>query len=202
VKNDYLKKAYLPNPVIAEDGIEYVFMEIMLYGETLESKKHIHEIYRIFSLLSGESYEWKLEKGAGFYRNKITEMVKKLKNDSKCGSLSKIYKKFSLDKDIRDFFAHNDFVIEYEKKRIRYYKKNKNKDRIEKEISFDKWTKMFLYQTELCCQLYDKMKDRRSSFEKDTGKDEVQVTIPDNEGNFREATLNYWNNNGNPIFHF
>jgi len=184
VKNRYLGMAYSPKHIITEDSIYYVFMEIALYSETLESRKHIREIYRIFSLLSGNTFEWKLTGRLGKYRNGISEMVERL-NDNAQYKLSQIYENvFNIDNEIRNFFAHNDFVIDFEDKLIRYSKKKQS-------IDFEEWTKKFLYQSELCCQLYEKMDKRRLSFNEDTNKDKVEVTIPDNKGNDQTYTVSY-----------
>jgi len=140
-----------------------------LYTHTLESEKHIHEMYRIFKLLSGEDYEWKITKDKGFCRKEIET----LSNKVEC-KLSNIYRNiFKLDHDIRNSFAHNSYTIYFDNEMIHY-----DFEKITNNITFQEWTKMFLYQSELSVQMYNKIYKKGLSFSEDLGTDNVLINIP------------------------
>lgn len=160
-----------------EDDATRINLELMIYSHTWESERFLKTMYRLGLLVNNISYSWKvtipLMGKSEFIEKKI---IKKIKANNNC--LGNLIDKTYYSK-LRNAFAHASYVLDPERKiiRVQHYDKMKKSVQIE-DITFDKWSEIFVHTFLLTYHLLNIVQEKRLSIITDLGTDLYNVRLP------------------------
>lgn len=174
--NPSLRKSISEEKVINDDELR-MNMEFMVYSHTWESENFLKDLYRLAILVDTGNYEWNVEVPPmgkhDFIRNKIRDTFKKNNNP-----LSDIITK-GFHTSIRNAFAHSQYYFNTHSKTI--WLDNYNGEPWElKSLSFDEWSKRFVYSTLLTYYMLNMKHERKFSIASDLGTNTFTITLPPN----------------------
>lgn len=174
--NPSLRKSISEKRVINDDELR-MNMEFMIYSHTWESENFLKDLYRLAILVDTGNYEWNVEVPPmgkhDFIRNKIRDTFKKNNNP-----LSDIITK-GFHTSIRNAFAHSQYYFNTHSKTI--WLDNYNGEPWElKSLSFDEWSKRFVYSTLLTYYMLNIKHKRKFSIANDLGTNTFTITLPPN----------------------
>lgn len=174
--NPSLRKSISEERVINDDELK-MNMEFMIYSHTWESENFLKDLYRLAILVDTGNYEWNVEVPPmgkhDFIRNKIRDTFKKNNNP-----LSDIITK-GFHTSIRNAFAHSQYYFNTHSKTT--WLDNYNGEPWElKSLSFDEWSKRFVYSTLLTYYMLNMKHERKFSIASDLGTNTFTITLPPN----------------------
>jgi hypothetical protein len=174
-------------------------LELMIYCHIWESKPFLKKLRRIASLINGESYLWEVEipptTKYEFIRDNIRLIIKDQNNN-----LSEIIFK-GFHSTLRNAFAHSEYSFDTmnNHNRINLYNySGKNWDI--NHISFDDWSKRFLYSVLLSYHLMRITDSYKKEIIEKTGKDTFEINYPSQSKKMRNQKIIYSKKNNS--FHF
>lgn len=168
---------------------EYIItMELMVYTHLWESKPFLRQLFRLAELINGKSYSWRVivpdMSKHTFIRTEIRDVLKK-KNLSLAEIISN-----GFHTSLRNAFAHSEYQIDNRNKFIHLDTfKGENWD-IEK-ISFDDWTKRFVYSSLFSYHFLNLKARKRMELIKDFGTDEFLIIHPITKNRFTARKIYY-----------
>lgn len=157
--------------------------ELMVYTHIWESKPFLKRLFRLAHLINGEQYFWEVQipdfSKHSFIRNDIRKVF-----ESQGCLISQIIKK-GYHSQLRNAFAHSDYYFDLlngdEKIILDNYCGDDSWEI--KEISYDDWSKRFVYSSLLSYYLMDIARNHRRNLISVTGTNQFQIKIPTNNGN-------------------
>lgn len=173
-----------------DDNEQRIQMELMIYCHIWESKPFLKKLNRLAHISNGEEYNWDVSvpdmSKHDFIRNDIRAAFEKTKNN-----LGQIIKK-GFHTSLRNAFAHSEFSIDTinGNKRI-WLDTYTGKDWDIQEVSFDDWSKKFVYSALLSYHLLNLTHKNRTSLNTDTGTDTFLIKHPSKYVEFRETNIIY-----------
>lgn len=130
-----------------KDGLDKLYVEMMIYSHLWDSQRFLKDIYRISSMIAGKPYDWELDLEDGLSYNQMRdEVIAPLKEKGlKLGHLIDL----SYSSHIRNSFAHSLFDIDIQSKKIQLRSKHIKKHE-DSTLTFDSFQDKFLHSIFLC----------------------------------------------------
>jgi hypothetical protein len=163
-------------------------MELMIYTHIWESKPFLKQLYRLASLANGKSYEWYVEVPEMSKHNYIREDIRNILKTKKLKLSSVISKGFHTS--LRNAFAHSEYQFDEHNKQIHLDTYKGGAWDISK-ISYDDWTKRFVYTALLSYHFLNVKAQKRKSLPVDFGRDKYLIIHPITQTRFRVSTIHY-----------
>jgi len=130
-----------------KDGLDKLYIEMMIYSHLWDSQRFLKDIYRIASMIAGKPYDWELDLEDGIsYKAMQEEIIMPLK--TKGLRLGEIIDS-SYSSHIRNSFAHSLFDIDTHSRKIQLRSKH-IKNSADSLLSFDVFQDKFLHSIFLC----------------------------------------------------
>jgi len=196
----FIKSHYsFPSGVLAVEDDEYrLNLELMIYSHIWESKSFLKQLYRLTQLAHDKTYPWKVivpeMSKHKFIRNEIRNSLKKTSLD-----IPNIISK-GFHTSLRNAFAHSDYSINNDSLNINLHSNGKLEDWELSQISFDDWTKRFVYSFLLFFYvLIEKQKHRELLISENSDK-EFGIPLPTGKNSSRYVKIFY--NSDHDIFRF
>jgi hypothetical protein len=167
---DFLNINYNFQNDTSNDNIYNLNIELMLYSHIWESKNLIKKLKHLSNLINGIPYDWNLEIPRTNKGEYLRETIKSFNHN--CKDFHNIIKK-GYHSQIRNAFAHSDFVFEFNDSEIILLNYS-NKDYEIEKISYNDFTERLCYSFWLNLCLLDKINK-----EKNDMKGEYQFTFPE-----------------------
>lgn len=164
-------------------------MELMIYTHVWESKPFLKKLFRMARLSSGEGYDWSVEVPPmgkhDFIRNEIRQRFQNVGL-----SLFQIMKN-GYHSSLRNAFAHSEYSFhEGEKLILLHNYSNKFPGEL-KDISYDDWSRRFVYSVLLAYHLIDIGQERRLNLVNEFAKDVFPIDHPKANGTVSPANIKY-----------
>ena len=180
-----------PSSINQTDDNEFrLTMELMIYTHIWESKAFLKQLFRLASLVNGKSYQWEVVvpemSKHSYIRNDIRSILEA--KQLKLGNI--IFKAFHTS--LRNAFAHSEYQLDENNKLI-HLDTYKGGTWDIQNISYDDWTKRFVYSALLSYHFLNVRARNRKSLPRDFGKSEYLIIHPINQTSFR-ATKIYYDN--------
>ncbi len=180
-----------PNGQVSTDDNEYrIHVELMIYCHIWESKPFLKKLYRLAHILNGEDYSWNVKIPSmskhDFIRNDIRETFKN--NNS---SLSIIIKN-GFHTSLRNAFAHSEFSFDtINNNRKIILDTYTGQDWDIPEISFDDWSRRFIYSALLSYYMLDLTYKNRLNIVNDFGTDTFIIKHPSKYSGLQDVPIKY-----------
>jgi len=130
-----------------EDGLDNLYIEMMIYSHLWDSQRFLKDIYRIATMIAGRPYDWELGIEDGLsYKVMKDEVIVPLK--TKGLKLGEIIES-SYSSHIRNSFAHSLFDIDVHSREIHLRSKH-IKTLEDSLLTFDAFQDKFLHSIFLC----------------------------------------------------
>lgn len=173
-----------------DDNEQRIHMELMVYSHIWESKPFLKKLHRLAHINNGEEYNWKVtvpEMGKhDFIRNDIRATF-----DMTGNPLGQIIKN-GFHTSLRNAFAHSDYSFDTMNGNKRIWLDNYNGENWElQDISFDNWSKRFVYSALLSYHLLSLTHINRTNLIADFGSDKFTIRHPSKSGQIRDANIIY-----------
>lgn len=181
-------------PKTSVDNNEYrLHIELMAYTHIWESKPFLKKLHRLAHINNLEEYNWNVivpEMGNSgkhkFIRNDIRKTFEKNGNP-----LFDIIKN-GYHSSLRNAFAHSDYAFHTTNNSNSIWLDNFKGENWElQEISFDDWSKRFVYSALLSYYLFTVSHNKRASLIQDIGTDTYKIKHPTKNGTFNEVEIEY-----------
>lgn len=181
---EFMRTYYsFPAGATRNDDNEYrITIEMMVYSHIWESKPFLKQLFKLSALCAKKGFIWNVSvpdmSKHEFIRNEIRSLFKESNLD-----LADIISK-GFHTSLRNAFAHAEYSVDITNSRIVLdtYKPHLSWDI--REISFDDWTKKFIYTALLAYHFENEKLKRRKSITKDFGKSEFLVIHPISKNKF------------------
>lgn len=172
-----------------DDNYYRLNLELMIYSHIWEAEPYLKKLYRLAELVSKDSYAWEVQVPEMskhlFIRNDIKAVIKNKKL-----TLADIITK-SFHTSLRNAFAHSQYSFNNYQKCIDLYTYKGDDSWDIKLISFDDWSKRFVYSFYLNYHLLNSLHLRRLSLTNDFAKDSFLIIHPINKTRFRVNRIWY-----------
>lgn len=172
------------------DNESKITVELMIYTHIWESKRFLKQLFRLASLASGKSYEWNVVVPEMHKHIYIREDIRNVLKSNSLRIATTISKGFHTS--LRNAFAHSEYYLDSRHKYI-HLDTYKGGAWDMSEISYDEWTKRFLYTALLSYHFLNVKFVKRKSLPVDFGKDEFLIIHPSNERKSKAINI-YYNN--------
>lgn len=182
--------AFPSSQTSTDDSEQRLHMELMVYAHTWEAKPFLKKMYRLAHLWNGEQYVWNVQipdmGKHDFIRNDIRQIF-----EDKGNPLFQIIKN-GFHTSLRNAFAHSEYSFDTMNNNRRIILDNYNGAAWElQEISFDDWSKRFVYSALLSYHLLDLTHKHRTNLIESTGTDTFQIKQPSNVNGFNFVWIKY-----------
>ena len=163
-------------------------MELMVYTHIWESKPFLKQLFRLASLVAGQSYQWEVVVPELRKHNYIREEIRNSFKSKGLKLATVISKGFHTS--LRNAFAHSEY-------QFNDYDKSINLDTYKggawdiSKISYNDWTKRFAYSALLSYHFLNIKAFKRKSLPKEFGKNEYLIIHPITRNRFRTAKIYY-----------
>lgn len=173
-----------------DDSEQRLHMELMVYAHTWEAKPFLKKLYRLARLWNGEQYVWNVQipdmGKHDFIRNDIRKIFEDKRNP-----LFQIIKN-GFHTSLRNAFAHSEYSFDTMNNNRRIILDNYNGAAWElQEVSFDDWSKRFVYSALLSYHILDLTHKHRTSLIESTGTDRFQIKQPSKVNGFNFVWIKY-----------
>jgi len=173
-----------------DDSEQRLHMELMVYAHIWEAKPFLKKFYRLAHLWNHEQYVWNVkipDMGKhDFIRNDIRQIF-----EDKGNPLFQIIKN-GFHTSLRNAFAHSEYSFDTMNYNKRILLDNYNGANWEmREISFDDWSKRFVYSALLSYYLLDLAHKHRINIIDSTGADSFQIKQPSKINGFNFIWIKY-----------
>lgn len=183
---EFLNKYYVfLNKEVIEDDEYRVNIEFMIYTHIWEAKVFLKRLTRLANVLCGNDYLWKVKIPFNGKSNFIKNKIVKYFNSANC-KIGEIITNCH-NTDLRNAIAHSDYQINLNSKKITYGTKKGNRT-----ISFDDWSKCFVYSICLSYHFSDIVTKRRKSIIEDRGQNYFTIKMPFSDGSTQHACIKYF----------
>lgn len=192
----FLSLSYsFPPPIISTDDKEFrMQLELMAYTHIWESKPFLKKLYRLAHLCNGEQYVWNVpisdkEGKHNFIRHEIKQIFENRNNN-----IAEIIKK-GYHSSLRNAFAHSEFsfdTINGNKRIVLYNFKGDNWEL--QQISFDDWSKRFVYSALLSYNLLDLVSKHRKNLSQLANDGIFQIKQPSETNGTNMVWIKYLEN--------
>ena len=164
-----------------DDNELRINMELMIYSHIWESKSFLKKLHRFAHISDGEDYDWKVvvpDMGKhDFIRNEIRATFGKKSNP-----LTEILKN-GFHTSLRNAFAHSDYSFDTMNGHNRIVLHNYGAANWElREISFDDWSRRFVYSALLSFHFLDLIHKARLAIINDFSTDTFTINHPNSKG--------------------
>lgn len=152
-----------------------ITLELMIYTHIWESKPFLKQLSRIASLANGNDYEWNVtapDMSKHTYISKNIRDILESKNLRIATTISNGY-----HSSLRNAFAHSEYYIDDYYKQI-HLDTYKGDSWDISHLSYNDWTKRFLYTALLSYHFLNIKYQKRKSICQDFGKEEFQIVHP------------------------
>jgi len=173
-----------------DDDQYRINLELMIYTHIWESKPFLKRLYRIAHLLNGEEYDWRIEvpdmSKHDFIRSHIRQIFK-----DKGFSIWKVIKE-GFHTSLRNAFAHSEYSFDTmnNHNRINLYNYGGASWELQ-AISFDEWSKRFVYSVLLSYYFINLIHQRRINIISELGSNVFQIKHPKSNGEVRLIEIEY-----------
>lgn len=189
---NFLKNYYSFNSgqTQTDDDNYRITMELMIYCHVWESKPFLKKLYRLAHISNGEEYNWNVivpdMSKHEFIRNDIRTTL-----EAKNNNLAEIIKK-GFHTSLRNAFAHSEYSIDTMNGNRRIWLDTyTGKTWDIQEISFDDWSKRFVYTALLSYHLLNITHSNRINLIAQTGTDKFIIKHPNKNGSISEREIQY-----------
>ncbi|GHU65128.1 hypothetical protein FACS1894123_10840 [Bacteroidia bacterium] len=177
--NSALKKSISDERTVPDDELR-MNIEFMIYSHTWESENFLKDLYRLAILVDTGNYAWNIEVPPmgkhDFIRKNIRDTFKK-KNNPITNIITK-----SFHTSIRNAFAHSQYYFNAHNKTI-WLDNYKGASWELRNLSFDEWTKRFVYSTLLTYYMLNIKHENKFNIAKDFGTNIFTIALPPNSKN-------------------
>jgi len=173
-----------------DDSEQRLHMELMVYAHIWEAKPFLKKLYRLAHLWNAEQYVWNVQipdmGKHDFIRNDIRQIFEDRENP-----LFQVIKN-GFHTSLRNAFAHSEYSFDTMNNNRRIILDNYNEAPWElQEISFDDWSKRFVYSALLSYYLLDLTHKHRTNLIESTGTDSFQIKQPSKVNGFNFVWIKY-----------
>ncbi|HAK75507.1 MAG TPA: hypothetical protein DCR35_08955 [Runella sp.] len=173
-----------------DDNTQRIHMELMIYTHIWESKPFLKRLYRLAHISNGEEYLWIVsipDTGKHkFILKTIRETFYNTNND-----LGDIIKR-GFHTSLRNAFAHSEYFFNNLNNEREIALDNSGGQAWELDcITYDDWSKRFVYSALLSYHLLSVTFDKRKSLIADTGTDTFTIKQPTRAGGLRDVNIVY-----------
>jgi len=189
---NFLKNYYSfpAGQVETDDNNFRISMELMIYCHVWESKSFLKKLYRLAHISNGEEYNWNVvvpEMGKhDFIRNDIRATLEKKNN-----CLAEIIKR-GFHTSLRNAFAHSEYSIDTINGNRRIWLDTyTGKSWDIQEISFDDWSKRFVYTALLSYHLLKITHINRTNLISDFGTNKFTIKHPNKDESISDREILY-----------
>ena len=172
-----------------DDNEQRLHMELMVYTHIWEAKPFLKKLYRLAHLWNGEQYNWNVQiPDMGkhcFIRNGIRKIF-----EDKGNPLFQIIKN-GFHTSLRNAFAHSEYFFDIMNNKRIILDNFNGADWELKDISFDNWSKRFVYSALLSYHLLDLTYKHRTNLIESTGTDMFQIKQPSRVNKFNFVWIRY-----------
>jgi len=194
---DFLSTFYsFPNSQsYVDDNEQRLHMELMIYTHIWESKPFLKKLYRLAHISNKEEYPWKINVPdygkPKFIRDKIMIAFK-----TGGSNLEQIIDQ-SFHKSLRNAFAHSEYSFDnvFGKKQKIYLDNYNGKPEELKEISYDDWSRRFVYSALLSYHLLRINYECRNKIIEDLGTNRFKIKLPSKSGIITDRNIIYTKDN-------
>jgi hypothetical protein len=173
-----------------DDSEQRLHMELMVYTHIWESKPFLKKLYRLARLWNGEQYIWNIQVPDSGKHKFITQSIKKSFEEKENKLFQVIENGFH--SSLRNAFAHSEYLFDTLSNNRRIILDNYSGESWElKEISFDDWSKRFVYSALLCYYLFYLSHLHRTNLIETTGFDTFQIKQPSKLNGFNFLWIKY-----------
>lgn len=160
------------------DDNEYmIHLELMVYTHIWEAKPFLKKLYRLAHLWNGEQYAWDVSIPDTSKHDFIRTKIRGIFEDKKSPLFQVIKNGFHTS--LRNAFAHSEYHFDTMNGRRRIILDNYKGAQWEmKEISFDDWSRRFVYSTLLSYYLFDLTNKHSINIIESTGTDRFLIKLP------------------------
>jgi hypothetical protein len=163
-----------------EDDEFRFHIELMIYSHNWESRYFLKKLFKLATCASGGDYLWTVTvpdwTKHEFIRNEIRDVFKK-KKLSIAETITKGY-----HSSVRNAFAHSEYRFDDYHHRIDLLNFKGDTSWELKSISYDDWSKRYLYSVFLTYHLHNVSYEKCDSLSSDFGQDTFLIVKPFNEG--------------------
>lgn len=174
-----------------DDHEQRLHMELMVYTHIWEAKPFLKKLYRLAHLNNEEQYIWKVNIPDNSKHTFIRDDIRKTFEDNN-NPLFQIIK-YGFHTSLRNAFAHSEYYFDPIKSNRRIildnYKGNNSWEL--KEISFNDWSKRFVYSALLSFHLYSLSHKHRINLIRDIGTDTFQIKHPSETRGYKMTWIKY-----------
>ncbi|NMR33210.1 hypothetical protein HIO71_03195 [Chryseobacterium aquaticum] len=189
---NFLKNYYnFPSVQVQTDDNNYrISMELMIYCHVWESKPFLKKLFRLAHISNGEEYNWNIVvpdmSKHDFIRNDIRATL-----EAKGNNLAEIIKK-GFHTSLRNAFAHSEYSIDTINGNRRIWLDTyTGKTWDIQEISFDDWSKRFVYTALLSYHLLNITHLNRINLISDLKTDKFIIKHPNKDGSISDREIQY-----------
>jgi hypothetical protein len=190
--SDFLSTFYaFPSSQTAtDDNHQRLHMELMVYSHIWEAKPFLKKLYRLAHQCNGEQYIWDVNIPDMGKHDFIRNDIRKIFEDNG-NSLFQIIKN-GFHTSLRNAFAHAEYFFDTMNGNKRIILDNFNGQAWElQEISFDDWSKRFVYSALLSYHLLSLTHKHRPELIESTGTDLFQIKQPSKVNGFNMVWIKY-----------
>jgi len=164
-----------------DDNEQRLHMELMIYSHTWESKPFLKQLYRLASLVDGNSYLWDVTVPEMSKHSFIRSGIRNTFRNKGLHIAQVITNAFHTS--LRNAFAHSEYVFDNTNRQI-HLDTYKGETWDLENISYDDWTKRFVYSALISYLLINEKHERRISLITDFGRDTFSILHPVTERKF------------------
>lgn len=173
-----------------DDNQQRMHMELMIYTHIWESKPFLKKLYRLAHLSIGEEYTWDVTIPEMGKHNFIRNDIRKTFDDIHSPLAGVIRKGFHTS--LRNAFAHSQYAFDTMNGNRRIWLDNENPEGWElTEISFDDWSKRFVYSALLSYYLLDLTHKSRTALTETFGTDTFIIQHPKPDKSLQTVEIVY-----------
>lgn len=180
--------AFPSSQVATDDNEQRIHMELMIYTHIWESKPFLKKLFRLANLYNGSAYEWNAvvpDMGKhDFIRMRIRDVFAS-KNHSMAGIITS-----GFHTSLRNAFAHSEYSFDTPHNRI-WLDNYKGANWELQEVSYDDWSRRFVYSALLSYHLLVQAHTKRISIIQDLGTNTFQIDHPTKTGGINKETIEY-----------
>lgn len=182
--------AFPSSQTATDDNPQRLHMELMVYSHIWEAKPFLKKLYRLAHQSNGEQYIWDVNIPDMSKHDFIRNDIRKIFEDNG-NNLFQIIKN-GFHTSLRNAFAHAEYFFDTMNGNKRIILDNFNGQPWElKDISFDDWSKRFVYSALLSYHLLSLTHKHRTGLIESTGTDLFQIKQPTKVNGFNMVWIKY-----------
>lgn len=184
---------FAPPQTSTDDDQYRLHLELMAYTHIWESKPFLKKLHRLAHLDNSEEYNWNVivpEMGNPGKHEFIRDDIRTTFQNNGNPMYDVIKKGYH--SSLRNAFAHSEYAFDTMNGNTRIWLDNyKGKNWELQEISFDDWSKRFVYSALLSFYLFTITHQKRKSLIQDLGTDTYTIKHPKKDGTTNDVEIVY-----------